>query len=410
MFSRTSRFEARPSSARRLDTKPTPLAIASAGLRGAIGSPSSVSRPESIARVTEDRPSDRVMPGAAQAHEPQGFAGRDGERDRADMLGDETLDRQRDAIGRLRRPHERVAHRASDDHLHQFAGVGLARRDRRQPAAIAKNRHSIGDAQDLVQTMSDVDDSDVAGAQSPQGLEQTFDVGLGKRRGRLVENEDVRLDRQRPADRDQRTLGGRQRRDQRLRVEFAAHDRERLGGGVSHSRPRYETGPRSRIAGLDRDVLRDRHPLDESEILMDEGDRERVRFRMGRPSGKQDVPGVGLVDPSQYFDQGRFARPVLSEERVDLSATDVEVDVIERERAGEALDEPGHREQRRRSAVRTKLVDRVQDRSRCTIIARSKATKQVRDRRLRRWPGLLRHGPSSHGRLATPDGSTTRAT
>ena len=109
----------------------------------------------------------------------------------ADVFGDEVFDRQRAAMGRLRRPHERIAHRASDDHLHQFSGIGLARGDRRQPAAITKNGHSIGDAEDLVQSMSDVDDADVAGAQSPQGVEQAFDVGLGKRRGRFIENEDV---------------------------------------------------------------------------------------------------------------------------------------------------------------------------------------------------------------------------
>ena len=75
---------------------------------------------------------------------------------------------------------------------------------------------------------------------------------------------------------------------------------------------------------------------------MDEGDRERIRARMGRLAGKQDLAGVGFVDPRQYFDQRRFARSVLSQERMDLSAMDVEVDVIERERAGEPLDEPGH--------------------------------------------------------------------
>ncbi len=121
---------------------------------------------------------------------------------------------------------------------------------------------------------------------------------------------------------------------------------------------------------------------------MDEGDRERIRFRIGRLSGKQDVPAVRLVDPSQYFDQGRFARSVLSEERVDLSAMDVEVDVVERECAGEALDQPGHCEQRRRSAFRTELVDRVHHRPGCTIIARSKATKQARNRSVAAVAGI----------------------
>ena len=120
-----------------------------------------------------------------------------------------------------------------------------------------------------------------------------------------------------------------------------------------HRRPGNEAGPRSRIAGLNRDVLRDRHPFDEPEILVDEGDRQRIRSRMDRLAGEQDLAGVGFVDPGQYFDQRRFARAVLSQKRVDLAAADVEIDVIERERPGEALDEPGHRQQRRRLALRT---------------------------------------------------------
>ncbi len=229
------------------------------------------------------------------------------------MFGDEVIDRERAATGRQGRPHERVAHRASDDHLHQVSGVGLARGDGRQPATIAKNGHSIGDAQHLVQTMGDIDDSDVAGAQSPKRLEQAFDIGLGKRRSRLVKNEDVRLDRQRPADRNERPLGRRKGRDRGVGIEIAAHDRERFGGGASHSRPRNEAGPRSRIAGLNRDVLCDCHPLDQPQILMDEGDRQRIGPRTDQPSSIEDVSGVGLIDPGQHFDQRRFARAVLSQ-------------------------------------------------------------------------------------------------
>ena len=60
--------------------------------------------------MTEDRPSDRVMPGAAQADEPEGLPRGDGERDRADGAGNEALNRKRTAMGGLSRPHERVAH------------------------------------------------------------------------------------------------------------------------------------------------------------------------------------------------------------------------------------------------------------------------------------------------------------
>ena len=57
--------------------------------------------------------------------------------------------------------------------------------------------------------------------------------------------------------------------------------------------PRHEAASRTRIAGLDRDVLGDRHPFDEAEVLVDEGDRQRVRAgRTGLPS-KAIAPASG---------------------------------------------------------------------------------------------------------------------
>ena len=102
----------------------------------------------------------------------------------------------------------------------------------------------------------------------------------------------------RPIATSERSAAGREEIG-RLRIEIAAHDRERLRGGLAHPPPRYEAGPRSRIAGLNRDVLGDRHPFDEAEILVNEGDRQRIRARMGRLAGKQDLAGVGFVDPRQ---------------------------------------------------------------------------------------------------------------
>ena len=81
------------------------------------------------------------------------------------------------------------------------------------------------------------------GAQSAQRLEQALDVGFGKRRGRLVENDNVRLDRQRSADRDERAFGGWKRGDRGVGIEIAAHDRQRVRGGALHVRPGNEAAP-----------------------------------------------------------------------------------------------------------------------------------------------------------------------
>ena len=276
--------------------------------------------------MAEDRAPDRVMPSAAQADKPERFPGRDGEGDRAHMLSDEIHSRESAAFGRRGRSCEGVAHRAPDDHLDEFAGVGVARVDGRKPAAVAKNRDPIGDAQHLVEPVGDIDDANAARAQAAQRLEQALDIGLGKRRGRLIENDNVRFDRERAADRNQRALGRGKRRDRRFGIEVAAHNGERVRGRASDLRPRYEAAEGPRIAGLDRNVLGDRHPFDEPQILVDEGDRQRILSRLRGPSVKHDLARVGLVDSRQHLDQRRLARSVLAEQSVNLAAADVEVD------------------------------------------------------------------------------------
>ena len=159
------------------------------------------------------------------------------------MFGDEFRNRERAARGRRRGSNEGVAHRASDDHLHEFARIGFARLDRRQAASVAKDGHPVGDAQHFVQPMGHVDHANIIGAQATQRLEQALDVSLGKRCGRLVENDNVRLDRQRPADRDERAFGGWKRRDRGVGIEIAAHDRQRVRSGALNFWPRDEAAP-----------------------------------------------------------------------------------------------------------------------------------------------------------------------
>jgi hypothetical protein len=241
-------------------------------------------------------------------------------------------------------------------------------------------RSDVGDSENLIQTMRNIDDSNAALAQAPERGEEALDVSLGQRRGRLIENEDVGLDSERPADGDERALGGRQRRDRRIGVEIDAHDRKRVRGGLAHAPPRHQAQGRSRIAGLNGDILCDRHPLHETEILMDEGDRQRPRRRTRRPSRKRNLTLVGLVYAGHDLDEGRLARAILAEQGVDFSALHVEVDMIERKRRGESLDDTGHSE-KRRQALPTGF-DAFHDRSFRTFSRPGE----------RRPPGLRRRG------------------
>ena len=115
---------------------------------------------------TEDRAPDRMMARTAQADESKDFSRSDREGNGTHTFGDEFRNGERVALGRRRGSDEGVVHRAADNHLHEFARVGFARLDRRQSASIAKDGHSVGDAQHFVQPVGDVDHANIVGAQA----------------------------------------------------------------------------------------------------------------------------------------------------------------------------------------------------------------------------------------------------
>ena len=80
---------------------------------------------------------------------------------------------------------------------------------------------------------------------------------------------------------------------------------------------------------------------------MDEGDRQLVRRRVDDAAAQADLAGVGAMDAGEDLDQRRLAGAVLAEQRMHLAGADVEVDSVERQRAGEALGQAGDLEQAR---------------------------------------------------------------
>ena len=85
---------------------------------------------------------------------------------------------------------------------------------------------------------------------------------------------------------------------------------------------------------------------------MDETDACRVRrARVAEPK-RVPVEGcrcafVGSVVPGKYLNQGRLARPVLAEKRVNLAGGDLKRGVVQRPLAGEGLRKTLHGQPRR---------------------------------------------------------------
>ena len=86
-------------------------------------------------------------------------------------------------------------------------------------AAVAEHRHLVGDLEQLVHLVGDVDDALALGLQRPDDLEEMLDLALGQRRGRLVHDENVGIVGDRLGDLDHLPVGDRQVAHFRFRIE-----------------------------------------------------------------------------------------------------------------------------------------------------------------------------------------------
>ncbi len=90
----------------------------------------------------------------------------------------------------------------SDHHLHELRGIGVGDVARPDIGAVAKHGDAVAYGENLIETVTDIDDSDAAGSEATHDVEEPRNVALRQRRGRLVHDEDSRVVRQRAQDLD----------------------------------------------------------------------------------------------------------------------------------------------------------------------------------------------------------------
>src|SRR5574337_663657 len=113
---------------------------------------------------------------------------------------------------------------------------------------------------------------------------------------------------------------------------------------------------RTRMAGRERDVLGDRHPFDEAEVLVD----ERHGLRLAEPRRTMAVGFAAIFDgafgrlddAAKRLDEGGLAGAVLAEESENLARVKIERDAAQRQNAAEPLDEIGETDERTLGASR----------------------------------------------------------
>ena len=129
--------------------------------------------------------------------------------DRTHRLRPQALDLHQSPRARCGAGRKKLAGRAADDVMHEVRRTDLRHRPGVAHLSVAQHRDPVGEAEDLVEPVGDIDDAQPLAAQPAQTLVQPRHVGLRQRRRRLVEYDDARRHRQRPGNGDHRRLGGR---------------------------------------------------------------------------------------------------------------------------------------------------------------------------------------------------------
>src|SRR5260221_3532113 len=207
---------------------------------------------------------------------------------------------------------------------------------------------ALADGEERGEVVRDDDDGDAEAGVQPR--DELVDAARGEGievRGRLVEEEDARVERQRA--RERRALHhAAGKLVGKLDAAFGRHAREL----ELHRRDRLALlGSEAGVLSQRQDrVLRHRERREERALLEEDAD-ERSLFRVADLLDglalDRHLAGVGPVQPGEGFQQHRFARSRTARNAEDFAAHDVEVQLVVDHLPAEAVDDAARAEDRR---------------------------------------------------------------
>ena len=192
------------------------------------------------------------------------------------------------------------------------------------------------------------EDGRLAGfADATHEVEQLLRLLEGEAHGRLVEDDDLRLEQERPHDGQALALAARQSGDRGIGGEHRGREAHRvlhqLLGDASHL-AHLEQAESPRECPTHEDVAPQRQLLREGTLLEHGLDAELAgaldREADDLPPREQDLAPVRLMDAGDDLDERGLARPVVAEQPDDLTGIQAKVDPLEHLDAAERLVRP----------------------------------------------------------------------
>ena len=231
---------------------------------------------------------------------------------------------------------------ASHHQVRDFAGRGRGPGDGPHKLAVAEYGDAIGQAEDLVHLVGDIDDGGALAAEPFDDPKQPGRFGLGQRAGGLVHNEDVGRQRQGLGDFDELLVADAKLADRRAWGHLALELAEQLAGRPLH-RPIVEQTEAAQLLASQEDVGGGRQLVDEVEFLVDHADAGPLAVvdaaEADRPAADEHLAFEVGDQARKALHERALAGAVLADDGVQFARDDVKRDVAERHDAGEPLGE-----------------------------------------------------------------------
>ena len=209
--------------------------------------------------------------------------------------------------------------------------------------ALAQHRHPVGNRHHLLQLVADEDDGFALCHHGAQGGKQTLDLLRRQHGGRLIHDQYLCAAIEHLEDFYPLLLAHRKLPHLGARVHLHPKALAQLGDpGVVFLQAQEET----RLFQAKQHILGDRLRRHQHKVLVDHADagldgiawrRERDRFAFD-----QDSAAFLAVQASQDVHQGALAGPILTQQSMDLTLAQLEIHMVVRQYAREALDNAGH--------------------------------------------------------------------
>ena len=290
------------------------------------GVPSTDVVPPSARSAPNRRRNNSVRPAPISPKEPEDLALSHAERDRfSQSVPEQVFDLEHclpgGTRGIVKDVGNRPAHHAFDKKIVIDA---LERVSRGDQLSVPENGGGVTELEDFGQTMRHVDNGSPVLPKATNGAEQELDFLVREAARRLVERDDLGISHERLGDFHHLLLPDGQAPHFRSRIDRFSESLQRLRCPCSHVPPVNDPEAGRHVA--EKQILLDAHLGDEVELLVDNdypGFERLTSVGEGvLDTSERERAAVRLVSPAENLQQGRLARPVLSDEGVDTpSAT-----------------------------------------------------------------------------------------